>query len=73
MKHINYLIIAIMLLLSPLNHLTQAEETAGTPSAYFPETDYRFQPVLTGTAVSHTFTFQNKGTAVLKIQKVGTG
>jgi hypothetical protein len=68
-----FLFVIIIFLLSSPTHRTQAEETTGTPSAYFPETAYTFQPVLSGQKISHAYVVQNKGTAALIIQKVHTG
>ena len=73
MKPINSLLIAIIFILSPLASLSQADETVGTPSAHFPETTYTFQPVVNGKVVSHSYVVQNKGSAILDIQKVDTG
>jgi hypothetical protein len=42
-------------------------------SAFFPETRYEFTPVLDGAKVVHEFVIQNKGTAMLKVEKVKTG
>jgi hypothetical protein len=73
MKVINSFLIVIFLLLSSLTPLTQADETPGTPKAYFPETAYTFEPVISGEKISHTYVVQNKGSAPLVIQKVHTG
>jgi hypothetical protein len=73
MKPINSLLIAVIFLLSPLASLDQADETAGTPSAHFPETAYTFQPVVNGAPVSHSYVVKNKGTAMLKIRQVASG
>jgi len=43
------------------------------PSAFFPATSYEFSPVLDGTNVVHEFVIQNKGNALLKVEKVKTG
>ncbi|UCD80499.1 MAG: hypothetical protein JSW26_03450 [Desulfobacterales bacterium] len=43
------------------------------PSAFFPETNYEFSPVLDGTSVIHDFVIQNKGTGTLKVERVKTG
>jgi hypothetical protein len=42
-------------------------------SAFFPETSYEFAPVLDGDKVVHDFVIQNKGTTVLKVERVRTG
>jgi hypothetical protein len=43
------------------------------PSAFFPATSYEFSPVLDGTKVMHEFVIQNKGNALLKVERVKTG
>jgi hypothetical protein len=48
-----------------------AQEDA-QPSAFFPATSYEFSPVLDGTKVMHEFVIQNKGNALLKVEKVKT-
>lgn len=45
----------------------------GKPVAHFDETTYDFGKVKTGTTVSHTFTFTNKGTSTLIIERVKAG
>ena len=42
------------------------------PVAHFPATRYEFAPVVEGQEVSHNFVIQNKGTALLEVQKVRT-
>jgi hypothetical protein len=72
MKKMNWFVIALIALCLPLSALNAAEETPAAPSAYFPETAHTFQPVVAGANVSHTYMVQNKGTAILEIQKVHT-
>jgi hypothetical protein len=43
------------------------------PSAFIPNSQYTFSPVLDGTEVTHDFVIQNKGDAPLSIEKVRTG
>jgi hypothetical protein len=43
------------------------------PKIFFPETHFKFSPVLEGTKIVHDFTVQNKGNAILKIERVKTG
>ena len=43
------------------------------PAALFPKTLYEFSPVLDGAEVVHEFVVQNKGTAMLSIERVKTG
>ena len=42
------------------------------PVAHFPATRYEFEPVVEGQEVSHNFVIQNKGTALLEVQRVKT-
>ena len=42
------------------------------PVAHFPVARYEFEPVVEGQEVSHNFVIQNKGTALLEVQKVKT-
>ena len=49
-----------------------AQDDSG-PSAFFPQTLYKFSPALDGTKVEHEFVVQNKGTATLIIERVKTG
>jgi hypothetical protein len=42
------------------------------PEAFVPNADYEFQVVLDGTKITHDFVIQNKGDAVLKVEKVET-
>lgn len=56
----------------------QVKEGAATASkdaamVHFPEKMHEFEPVVEGLKVTHDFVIQNKGTAVLQIQKVKTG
>lgn len=48
-------------------------KTLNSPSAFVPESRYVFTPVLDGTEITHDFIIQNKGSAVLNIEKVRTG
>ena len=43
------------------------------PSVFFLQTRHEFSPVLYGTKVVHEFVIQNKGTAILKVERVKTG
>lgn len=42
------------------------------PSAFYPQTHYKFSTVLDGAKIVHEFVIQNKGTATLKIERVKT-
>ncbi len=48
-------------------------ENDAAPSVFFPQTNYEFSPVLEDTTVVHDFVIQNKGTAVLNVDRVKTG
>lgn len=51
-----------------------AENIAKTaPKAVLSEQIFVFKPVIEGTAVTHAFILQNKGTAPLVIEKISTG
>lgn len=50
-----------------------SKQTQPLPSVFVPESQYTFSPVLDGTEVTHDFVIQNKGDALLKIEKVRTG
>lgn len=43
------------------------------PLVVIPEQTYEFVPVVEGSMVTHDFIIQNKGTALLVIEKVKTG
>lgn len=49
------------------------EPTSRQPSAVAPESKYAFDPVIDGTEITHDFVIQNKGNALLKIERVKTG
>ena len=44
-----------------------------SPSAFIPQTQYLFTSVVEGVDIIHKFIIQNKGTSMLKIEKVRTG
>ena len=52
---------------------SSASADSGQPVAVLPEVQYEFNPVPDGTQIQHGFIIQNKGTAVLNIEKVRTG
>ncbi|UCF92325.1 MAG: hypothetical protein JSW39_29340 [Desulfobacterales bacterium] len=52
---------------------TPEKEIGSLPVAYLPESRYEFSRVVDGTEVIHDFVIQNKGTGLLKIEKVKTG
>jgi hypothetical protein len=47
--------------------------TGEAPSVFFPETHFEFSPVLEDSMVVHEFVIQNKGKAVLNVERVKTG
>jgi hypothetical protein len=44
----------------------------GGPAVFFPQTRYKFSPVLDGDKVVHEFVIQNKGTRMLNVRRVKT-
>lgn len=48
-------------------------ENDAAPSVFFPETHHEFSPVLEDTTVVHDFVIQNKGNAILNVDRVKTG
>jgi hypothetical protein len=48
-------------------------ENNAAPSVFFPETHHEFSPVLEDTTVVHDFVIQNKGNAMLNVDRVKTG
>lgn len=73
MKAFTSVLIATVFLLIPSTLISRADETIASASAYFPETAYTFEPVVSGTVISHTYVVRNRGAALLEIQKVDTG
>ncbi|GEM_PF-1209868 len=61
-----YLILTILLIFT-------FNSCDGKPVAYFKDTTHDFGEVKTSTTVKHTFTFINKGTSTLVIERVKTG
>ena len=51
----------------------QATASEKIASAFLPVTNWEFNPVVDGKAVTHDFMIQNKGNAPLNISKVKTG
>jgi hypothetical protein len=47
--------------------------SAGSPTVFFPEKVFEFQPVVDGAKVVHDFVVMNKGTTPLLIENVRTG
>lgn len=45
-------------------------ETGKMPKAVYPETIYRFEPIMEGVELKHDFYIENHGEAPLVIQKV---
>jgi hypothetical protein len=48
-------------------------ENDAAPSVFFPETHHQFSPVLENTTVVYDFVIQNKGDAMLNVDRVKTG
>lgn len=56
--------------------ISQSPSTAAvtaTPSVVLPELQYKFDPVVDGTEVTHDFTIKNTGDGPLAITQVKTG
>jgi hypothetical protein len=66
-------VFSITLFLTLFTVVCFGAQDQSTPSAVFPETSYEFSGVLDGAKVVHVFVIQNKGTALLKVEKVKTG
>jgi len=65
--------LAFCVLFSATGSFGAQDKTLQSPTAFLPETQYAFAPVLEGAEVMHDFILQNKGTAPLEIKKVRTG
>jgi len=48
-------------------------ENDAAPSVFFPQTHHEFSPVLEDATVVHDFVIQNKGNAMLNVDRVKTG
>ncbi len=53
--------------------LAEKTDDGNAPSAFYPESTYKFGTVLDGGEVTHDFTIENKGDAPLEVQNVVTG
>jgi hypothetical protein len=69
------LIFSIILMVFITAATTWAADSAQSSpvSDMFPETSFRFDPVVEGSEVVHDFVVQNKSTEVLTINQVKTG
>lgn len=65
--------LAFCVLFSATGSFGAQDKNLQSPTAFLPETQYAFSPVLEGTEVLHDFILQNKGTAPLEVKKVRTG
>lgn len=68
-----FLALAFCILFFETGSFGAENKTLNSPSAFVPESSFKFGPVLDGTEITHDFIIQNKGTAVLNIEKVRTG
>jgi hypothetical protein len=66
-------VLSVALFLTLFATVSMGTQDQPKASAFFPETRYEFKPVLDGAKVVHEFVIQNKGTTVLKVEKVKTG
>ena len=73
MRHHIGLVVMVAILLAFANGVCFGAEGDGAASVFFPETQYEFSPVLEDSQVVHEFVIQNKGNAVLEVQRVKTG
>jgi len=73
MKSKIYMMAAVALCLSLSVAVCVGAEKDAAPSVFFPETHYEFPPVLEDTEVVHDFVIQNKGNAMLNVDRVKTG
>jgi hypothetical protein len=73
MKFKTFAVLYVTLFLTLFVAVCLGSQEESKPSAFFPETSYKFSPVLDGAQVVHEFVIQNKGTATLKVDKVKTG
>lgn len=65
--------VAVSIMLFGTGTLGVTAQSVQTPSAFVPNSRYTFSPVLDGTEITHDFVIQNKGDALLSIEKVRTG
>jgi len=72
-KTIVFLALAFCILFFETGSFGAENKTLNSPSTFVPESSFKFGPVLDGTEITHDFIIQNKGTAVLNIEKVRTG
>ena len=66
-------VLSVALFLTLFAAVCFGTQEQSNPSAFFPETSYEFSAVLDGAKVVHEFVIQNKGTAILKVERVKTG
>jgi hypothetical protein len=57
----------------PISQSPSAAAATEKPSAAIPELQYKFDPVVDGTQVTHDFAIKNKGGGPLAITQVKTG
>ncbi len=63
----------LIILTSVITLSSPAIAAFSAPKAFAPQHIYEFTPVPAGTIITHAFTIQNKGDAVLHIKRVKTG
>ena len=73
MKFKTLAVLSIALFLTLFAAVSFGTQDQPNPSVFFPETSYEFSAVLDGAKVVHEFVIQNKGTAILKVERVKTG
>ena len=67
------LVLAVAIYLSVPVAVCFGADDDPAPSVFFPETRFEFSPVLEDAKVVHDFVIQNKGTAMLTVDRVKTG
>lgn len=65
--------IVILFFVLVSNAFAEKTEEGQLPKAYFPENIFTFDKILEGNEVIHDFIIENKGNAVLNVEKVRTG
>lgn len=71
LKALSAVVALLWLALVPIRSYGDQNEEG--PVAFFPQTVHEFSPILEGTPVVHDFVIQNKGSAVLNVERVKTG
>ena len=73
MKYCFRSVAIVALLIAFSSAVCYGAEKEAAASVFFPESQYEFSPVLDGTEVVHDSVIQNKGHAILTVDRVKTG